>query len=130
LGSTADNKRIARIWFDRVMNQRDPSAIDEYYAEDYVHRGPDGHELGRDEAHIVANRLNTISTDRHAEPIQQVAEGEVVTTRWESRGTYAIDIEGGPSAGDPFHIQGIVLTRVVDGLIVEDWEIIDYGSKS
>lgn len=123
-----ENKRIARVWFDRVMNARDPSAIDEYYAEDYVHRGPDGHETTRDQGYEVADFLNTMSTDRHARPIVQIAEGEYVATRWESRGTFAVDTPQGRSAGDPFHVQGLVISRIVDGRIVEDWEIIDYGT--
>ena len=40
--SSDTNKALARVWFDEVMNGRDPTAIYRTYAEDYRYTGPGG----------------------------------------------------------------------------------------
>lgn len=118
------NKAIARVWFERVMNEHELSAVDATYAEDYVHRGPDGHELGRDEARTIARQLIAAVPDRHAAVLEQIAEGDTVVTRWESRGTHTGVLFGRRPTSETVITQGIVMSRVVDGKIVEDWEML------
>lgn len=122
--SSETNKALARVWFDEVMNGRDPSAIDRAYAEDYAYRGPSGGMRGRDEAKKVVEMLYAAMPDRVSTVEQQIAEGSYVVTRWVSRGTNTGPLMGHPPTGGPISVHGITISRIVSGLITEDWEII------
>lgn len=122
--SNDENKAVARVWFEEIMTNRDLDALERAYAPDYVHRGPDGHEIDREQARKVAEMLLSGSEDRRAEVVQQVAEGDLVVTRWESRGTHTGPIFGRPPTGQEIVTRGVVISRIVDGLIVEDWEMV------
>jgi steroid delta-isomerase-like uncharacterized protein len=120
-----DNKALARVWLERVMNERDIDAIDRHYAPDYVYRGPAGHEMrGLDEAKRVARMLIEAVPDRVAVVHDQVAEGDRVVTRWSSNGTNTGPFLGRPPTGEEMTVEGIVITRIEGGLIKEDWEIL------
>lgn len=120
-----ENKALARVWLDEVINGRDVKAIERAYAPSYRHRGPDGHEMDRSDAIATAEMLLASSHDRKARVITQVAEGDLVATRWESRGTLTGPLFGLEPTGQPVVAQGIVISRIAKGRIVEDWEMFD-----
>jgi len=120
-----EHKTTARGWFDLVMNGRNVSAIDELYAEDYVYSGPDGSiRRGREDAKEMARRLIDAMPDRVSTVEDQIAEGDRVVTRWVSRGTPALPLMGRPVDGEPVAVFGITISRIADGRIAEDWEIL------
>ncbi|MEE8497273.1 MAG: ester cyclase [Acidimicrobiia bacterium] len=120
------NKALARVWFEEIMNKRDLGAIDRTYAPDYVHRGPDGHELrGLEELRNMAERLFVGIPDRQSTVELQVAEGDIVVTRWMSRGTHAGPLLGLPPTGQPIVARGLVMSRIDHGMIIEDWEMVE-----
>lgn len=121
----ARNKAIARIWFDEVINQRNLDVIADTYAADYVHHGPGGAEIkGLAAAREIAAAILAASDDRHAEIEQQVAEGDLVVTRFTSRGHHTGVFRGLEPTGNLWTTEGICISRIKDGKIVEDWEII------
>ena len=117
------NKAIARVWFDEVMNGRDPTAIYRTYAEAYRYEGPSGSVEGQDGAREIAERLIAAMPDRVSTVWDQVAEGDRVATRWSSKGTPVQTIMGREPDGFPVIVHGITISRIEDGRIVEDWEI-------
>lgn len=118
------NKALARVWLEEVMNQHDLEAIGRAYSEDYVYRGPGGHEMrGLDEARRVASSLIEAVPDRVATVHEQLAEGDRVTTRWSSRGTNTGSFFGKPPTGREMVVEGITITTIDQGKIVSDWEI-------
>lgn len=118
------NKAIARVWFDEVMNGRDPTAIYRTYAEDYRYEGPSGVVEGQDGARQIAERLIAAMPDRVSTVWDQVAEADRVATRWSSRGTPVLPILGREPNGSVVVIHGITISRIEDGRVVEDWEVI------
>lgn len=119
-------KAIGRTWFERVINQRDIDAIDEVYAERYVHHGNGGHEMsGRAEAKGFASALLGSSSDRHAVVEEQLVDGTRVATRFVSRGKHTGLLMGIEPTGQELVVRGIVISRIEDGRIVEDWEYTD-----
>jgi steroid delta-isomerase-like uncharacterized protein len=121
-----DVKRIARVWFDEVMNSKDLTAIDRVYAEDYEYHGPHGAgAIGRGGAKAIAERLIASMPDRVATVELQLAEGSMVATRWVSRGTPTQPLMGVPPDGNPVEVHGITISTIVDGLIARDWEMVD-----
>jgi steroid delta-isomerase-like uncharacterized protein len=121
--SLEDNKAVARTWFE-VMNTHDVDLIDRAYAEDYVYRGPNGMEVhGSDRAKQIAAMLIEAVPDRVATVVSQVAEGDVVVTRWRAAGTNTGPLFGNPPTNGPFEAEGLVMSRIEEGRIVEDFEI-------
>jgi predicted ester cyclase len=119
------NKALARIWFQDVINHRNLDAVTHDYAVDYVHHGPEGVDMqGREAAGAFAASLLAASDDRQAVVEQQVAEGDYVVTRCTSSGHHTGVFHGIQPTGNVWTTKGICISRMKDGKIVEDWEII------
>ncbi len=120
-----DNKHVARGWFELVMNGRDVSAIDHLYSEDYAYWGPNGRTAaGLDETKQMARYLIDSMPDRVSTVEDQIAEGDKVVTRWVSRGTPIEPLLGRSPDGGRVAVHGITISRVSDGKIIEDWEML------
>jgi len=131
LAMESDNKAIARGWFELVMNGRDVSAIDALYADDYTYEGPDGQtSRGLEQAKAIARRLIDSMPDRVSTVVDQIAEDDRVVTRWVSRGTPTQPLLGRPPDGRQVNVHGITISRVADGRIVSDWEILRVVDES
>ena len=123
--SLTTNKAIARTWFEQVINQRNPDALDSAYAVDYIHHGPEGIDMrGLDAARGFASKLLAASNDRQATVEQQVAEGDLVVTRFTSSGHHTGEFNGIQPTNNIWTTKGIVISRIENGKIAEDWEII------
>lgn len=119
------SKAIARRWFDEVINKRNLDAVADIYAADYVYHGPGGFELrGPEAAREFAASVLAASDDRHAVVEQQVAEGDLVATRFISTGHSTGPWQGVEPDGKIWITEGIDISRIQNGKIVEDWEII------
>lgn len=118
-------KRIARGWFDEVMNGRDLEAIDRLYGDDYTYTGPDGTTArGREVTKRIARHLIDTMPDRVSHVVDQLVDGERVVTRWSSRGTPTAPLMGREPDGGAVTVYGITISLIAGGQIVEDWEII------
>ena len=51
----------------------------------------------------------------------QIAEGDLVTTRWTAVGTNTGEFWGAPPTGKQATVTGITIDRIVDGRIAESW---------
>jgi predicted ester cyclase len=116
-------KAIARRWFDEVINGRDLDAIDSIYTTDYVHHTPGGRDFGRDESKRVAAAILEAFAERRATVEDQLAEGDRVATRFTSRGVQTGRWFGIPPTGIEVVTHGILISRIADGRIAEDWEL-------
>jgi len=117
----AANKALARIWFDEVITRRNLDAIDEHYAPDYVHHGPDGAEVrGLQAVRGFAAAILAASSDRIAVVEQQVAQGDLVTTRFTSRGTHTGTSRGVEATGKEWVTEGICINPAT-GVESEGW---------
>lgn len=123
--SPEEMKALARGWFDHVMNGRDVDAIDRLYAEDYRYSGPDGGVVeGREVAKRIARHLIDTMPDRVSVVKDQLVDGDRVATRWMSTGTPTDSLMGRPPNGRAVEVHGITISRIANGVIAEDWEII------
>jgi len=121
----AANKALARRWFEEVINQRNLDAIADIYAADCRYHGPEGFEMqGADAYREFAATILAASDDRQAVIEQQVAEGDLVATRFSSRGHHTGMYRGMKPSGKVWITEGIDICRIAGGKIVEDWEII------
>jgi steroid delta-isomerase-like uncharacterized protein len=63
--------------------------------------------------------------DMRFEIEDMIAEGDKVVTRWTLRGTHREELFGVKSSGERVAMSGIVISRVADGKIVEEWDEYD-----
>ena len=56
---------------------------------------------------------------------QQIAEGDLVVTRWTATGTHRGELFGTAPTKKRVSVQGIVISRITDGKIAEEFECYD-----
>jgi steroid delta-isomerase-like uncharacterized protein len=125
--STEENKALARRIIEEAWNQGNLAAVDELMALDYsghhslVPKQPPGHELYKQ--FIV--RTRTAFPDMHATIEEQIAEGDLVVTRWSVQGTHQGMFRGHSPTGKRMTVTGITIERIVNGKAVEGWMEMD-----
>ena len=125
--SQADAKALAAAWFDRAYNHGDLAVAEEVFAADFTLHGiPGGAGVGpRGPQRNVASFLAAFP-DASATVEDQVAEGDLVVTRWTFRGTHQGPFQGIPATGRPVTVPIVVIWRIGgDGKAVEDWTSYD-----
>jgi steroid delta-isomerase-like uncharacterized protein len=96
--------------------------IDELVAADYV-----GHDPAQPEMHGPEGIKEFVTTylagfpDGKITIDEQLAEGDLVATRWTGRGTHGGELMGIPPTGKQVTVSGITISRVKDGKVVEEW---------
>jgi len=115
------NKMIARRIFEEIETAGDMSVIDEIFARDFVNHLPFGDMHGLDGAKQFFQMLRIGFPDMTSTVKMQLAEGDMVATRWVSRGTHTGEFQGVPPTGNTIEITGIAISRIANGRIVEQW---------
>jgi steroid delta-isomerase-like uncharacterized protein len=124
------NKALMRRWFEEVWNQGRPDAIPEMLADDGIVHG-----LSEDAANPLrgpAGFLPFHAQFREAFPDievvveDQIAEGDLVSTRCSVRGKHTGDSLGFGATQSPVEFTGVAIARIKDGKIVEAWNNFDF----
>ncbi len=113
---------VHRAW--KLANN--PDALDEVYAPDVVWHEPDQEIRGLEQAKQFVTTYKTAFPDMTVTVEDVIAEGDKVVTRVTLRGTHQGETEEfGPPTGRQFEGEGITISRIVNGKIVEDWDSYD-----
>jgi steroid delta-isomerase-like uncharacterized protein len=115
------NKALARRIFDEMESKGNLSIADETFASDFVNHTPFGENHGPEGAKQFVKMLRSAFPDLHATVEDQVAEGDKVATRFTARGTHKGELNGIPASGNTMEITGIVISRIANGKIIEQW---------
>jgi len=67
----------------------------------------------------------TVFPDLQAPAEGQVAEGDLVVTRWTARGTHRGELLGIPASGKRAAVPGVIIDRLAGGKIAEEWAYYD-----
>lgn len=127
--SAEENKRIAREFFERIWNQGDESAIDEFIPLNAKGNDPD-FGAGREGFKAQWRQWRTAFPDLHFEIVDLVAEGDKVLTRWTLTGTHRGEFLGAAGTGNKIKVEGMSLDRIEDGLVAEGFDGWDnYGFR-
>lgn len=118
---SAQNKQLARYIFEEIENKGNLAVADEIFANDFVNHTPFGNMHGPEGAKQFATMLRTAFPDLHINIEDQIAEGDKVASRWTAIGTHQGTFQGLPPTGRPIEITGMVITRIANGKIVEQW---------
>ena len=131
-GSGEDEaKTIVRRSFEELWKRPnfDLKLASELYAPNYILQGSSGKFVGIEGCERYFNYCYQFLPDLHLTVDDQIAEGNIVVTRWTAIGTHKgkVWILGEPT-GRRIKITGINLARLANGKITEEWTYWDgYG---
>ena len=121
--SEQNNKAIVRRAFEEPW-KGNLDVVDELVASDYV-----GHDPAMPEPlHGPEGVKEFISTYREAFPDarirveEQLAEGDLVATRWTGRGAHEGELMGIAPTGRSVSVSGLTISRLEGGKIVEEFQ--------
>ena len=123
--TTEQNKQIVVRFNKEYIELGNTKSFEELVAPDVVnHSAPPGTSQGPDGMiHFLQNVLRTGFPDLTVEILDQVAEGDLVTTRKSIHATHSGDFMGIPPTGKRVTINVIDMIRLRKGKYVEHWGI-------
>jgi len=119
------NKAQVRRVIEEVYNRGDLNVVDEVAASDLVIRIGSEEIRGHHEIKRYVAGLRTGFPDLNLTIEDQIAEGDMVVTRWTARGTHAGEFQGIPATGREVRVAGTDIDRIVDGKTVDCWVHMD-----
>jgi steroid delta-isomerase-like uncharacterized protein len=124
--ATEQNKEIVRDYIGRLFTKGDPTAVDDYLAEDYVdHDPPFGTPGGREGMRGAAAMFRQGFPDWRTEIGHLIAEGDLVCEQFTASGVQRGAVMGVPPTGKTVTLPGIQIFRISGGKIVERWGQLD-----
>ena len=121
-----DVKEIARRLAEDPWRGKLDEAL-ELVGDDYVGHIPGAPEpiRGKDGFREFVNMYLTGFPDGKITVNDQIAEGELVATRWTAQGTNTGDLMGMPPTGKQVTVSGITYSRIAGDMAREAWLIWD-----
>jgi steroid delta-isomerase-like uncharacterized protein len=118
------NKAVIRNALDSIWNHGNLDEADLFFADDYVYHGvSEIHGAEGIKQHVAALRASV--PDFHVSLEDMIAEGDKVVCRWTGGGTQLGEFMGIPPSGKQIKLTGIIISRISDGKIIEEWETSD-----
>ena len=120
---TEANKQIARRVIEELFSAGRMEVADELFAPDAIAHDPAQPEPTRGPEGVrqsVAGYLGAFP-DLSIRVEAQIAEGDLVTTRWTAVGTNSGEFWGQAPTGKQATVTGITIDQIADGRIVESW---------
>jgi steroid delta-isomerase-like uncharacterized protein len=117
-----ENKAVSRRFFE-VFTSGEVDALDDIVAEDAVDH--DAYNPYAEEGREGVKKLITMYREAFPDLVMavddQVAEGDMVATRWHAEGTHQGELMGYAGTGNRTTTHGIAIDRLEDGKVVEAW---------
>ena len=120
------NKALIRSLFEEAVNKGNLNVVDENLSTDYVYREPTvGERRGTANMRELITMYRNAFQDMKLTIDQQIAEGDTVVTRWTATGIHRGELFGVPPTGRTVSVQGVLVSRIVNGKVVEENELYD-----
>ncbi len=122
-----NNKALVRRLYEEVFNRANLDVANELLAPDYIdHSVPPGKYSGREGLKRSVAKQHASSSDLHLSIEEQVAEGDKVVSRVIASGTHDREsFMGLAPTGERMTMKHIIISRVVEGKVVEEWSASD-----
>jgi steroid delta-isomerase-like uncharacterized protein len=118
-------KNLVRRLFE-AFNTGNISALDDLIATNYIYREPTlGERRGPTGYKDIVHTYRTAFPDANITVNEQFVDGNTVTSRWTATGTHNGPLMGIPPTGRHVSVQGLLITKVQNGKIVEEFECFD-----
>lgn len=118
--SSEINKALARRIVEEMWNTKNLNVVDEVYSPELG----GGHEATKQ--FVTAQLANF--PDLHITIQDQIAENDLVATRYVMSGTHQSEFANIPPTGKQFTVMGIEMHRFADGKLIELWNVVDFLS--
>jgi steroid delta-isomerase-like uncharacterized protein len=120
------NKLFVGRFVEEVLNNKKLDSINELVAEDFVERVPfPGQGPGREGLKHAIDLFLSAFPDIQWTLDEQIAEGEVVVSRFTWTGTHRGEFLGIPPSGKRVKVWGLVMDVVTDGRLSQSRIIMD-----
>jgi steroid delta-isomerase-like uncharacterized protein len=123
--STEHNKALVRRCWEACFNQGNLTLVDELCVPDYAWHGPSQEITSAEGIKHLITTIRTGLPDLQMIFEDQFAEGDKVATRWTVRGTHTGELFGIPATSRQTTFAGLIISRIADGKIIEEWEQFD-----
>ncbi len=120
-----ENKALIRRYVDECIARSDVSLMDELLAPEYVWHEPSAGDSDLQAYKRVQPSLRAAFPDGQWTIEDMIAEGDRVAWRYTFCATHLGEFMGMPATGRRLRLTGIVISRIVNGRIAEEWEIYD-----
>ena len=116
-------KGTSRRVFEEIWNKKNPDAVDELMAANYVHHDPSSPPVtnGAEGYKQFVRDYLAAFPDLQFTIEDEVVMGDTEATRWTVRGTHAGDLPSVPRTGRRFSVTGMSIGRLENGKFVESW---------
>jgi len=115
---------VVQLWFERVWNQADESAIDELFAPRGIAHGLPGETLRSPKAFkAFARAFRAQVPNVRIKVLRTVTEGELCAAHCLVTGTA---LGRGGARGKKIRFEGVTIVRVANGRIQEAWNTFDF----
>jgi steroid delta-isomerase-like uncharacterized protein len=116
------NKELSRR-FTELFSTGDVASAEEVLSADVVFHGTrgDGEVRGREQMIEFIAAYRRAFPDAHSSVEDQIAEGDMVVTRWLARGTNLGELGPMAATGREFEMEGVTIERIEEGQIAEVW---------
>ena len=120
------NKALVRRMIEELVNKGNFSLLDELVASDYAYYEPTVGEIrGSNGYKSLVSMYRSAFPDVTLSINEQIAEGDKVVTHWTARGTHQGELMGVPATGKQVTVQGVVISRIENGKLIQDFETYD-----
>ena len=118
---TEDNKALIRRLFEEAINRGNLAIVNEVFSADFVDHSTPGQPAGPGGVRDYFAAIRGGFPDVQVVLEDVLADGDKVVVRTTWRGTQRGSYEGIAPTGKPAMRTLIQIFRIVDGLIVEEW---------
>jgi steroid delta-isomerase-like uncharacterized protein len=119
-GVEAENRRIARRFYEEFWCRGNADAADVLVAEDLAHEQlPEDWPSGRAGFKELVRTWRSAFPDMHEEVLLMITQGDWVVSRFRLSGTHEGDFYGIAPTGRQIQIEGVDFLRIEDGQIAE-----------
>lgn len=116
-------KELCRRYFEEVWNNRNMTAVDEFFGANYIEHDPNSPDFGKG-PESVRKRVSyyvTAFPDTRFTIEALIAEGDQCVIRWTVRGTHRGELRGTPPTGRQVTLTGTTSVRIANGKFVESY---------
>jgi steroid delta-isomerase-like uncharacterized protein len=123
----ADNRELARQFYEVVFNAGELDRVEEFCTPDLVdhEETPEGLPDGIEGVKAFVRMFRDGFPDLHASVEDVLADGDRVATRVRLTGTHEGEFMGIPPSGNKIEIETMDIVRVENGKAAEHWGLTD-----
>jgi predicted ester cyclase len=122
-----DPDTVVRAWFREVWDEGREDAIDRLMAADaLVHGLNEAPIRGPGEFKPYFRTVRAALGDLEVRVVRTVVQGDTVAAHCHVVARHVGDAFGGPATGKSVDFYGITIARVVNGRMVEGWNVFDF----